>query len=56
MITQTTALPKLYIGMDIHKRSWKVHCATDLFAGRLFSMDPDPNQLKKYVSRHFSDQ
>jgi len=55
MKTQITALPKLYIGIDIHKRSWKVHCSTDLFSGRSFSMPPDPGQLLKYVVKHFSD-
>lgn len=55
MNTQQTARPKLYIGIDIHKRSWKVHCATDLFAGKSFSMSPDPSQLFEYVSKHFSD-
>ena len=55
MNTQQTALPKLFIGIDIHKRSWKVHCATDLFAGRSFSMPGDPEQLRGYVSKHFPD-
>ena len=55
MNTQITATPKLYIGIDIHKRSWKVHCATDLFAGKSFSMSPDPQQLRTYVSKHFPD-
>lgn len=54
MITQITAVPKLYIGIDIHKRSWKVHCATDLFSGKYFSMNPNPEQLKDYVAKHFS--
>jgi len=54
MITQITALPKLYIGIDIHKRSWKVHCATDLFSGKSFSMNPEPEELHQYVSKHFS--
>ena len=27
MNTQITATPKLFIGIDIHKRSWKLHCA-----------------------------
>lgn len=53
MSTQITAIPKLYIGIDIHKRSWKVHCSTDLFSGKSFSMAPDPEELKKYVDRHF---
>ncbi|WP_276166486.1 IS110 family transposase [Zobellia alginiliquefaciens] len=55
MNTQQTAFPKLYIGIDIHKRSWKVHCATDLFAGKSFSMSPDPKQLHAYVSKHFKE-
>jgi hypothetical protein len=33
MITPKTAVSKLYIGIDIHKQSWKVHCAAHLFAG-----------------------
>lgn len=55
MNTQITADSKLYIGIDIHKRSWKVHCSTDLFCGRTFSMLPDPEQLKRYVDKHFPD-
>ena len=38
MKTQTTAEYKLYIGIDIHKRNWKVHCSTNLFLGKTFSM------------------
>ncbi len=55
MNTQQTAYPKLYIGSDIHKRSWKVHCATDLFSGKSFSMSSDPNQLQAYVSKYFQE-
>lgn len=54
MKTQITADSKLYIGIDIHKRSWKVHCATDLSMGRTFSMAPDPELLRDYVIKHFS--
>ncbi len=53
MKTQQTALPKLFIGIDIHKRSWKVHCSTDLFSGKSFSMGPYPEGLSRYVSKHF---
>ncbi|WP_162558729.1 hypothetical protein [Robertkochia solimangrovi] len=45
METLQTASAKLFIGFDIHKRSWKVHCSTDLFAGKSFSMPPDALQL-----------
>ena len=53
MESQQTALPKLFIGIDIHKRSWKVHCSTDLFCGKSFSMPPDPELLLIYVTKHF---
>ena len=55
MNTQITASPKLYIGIEIHKRSWKVHCSTDLFSGKSFSMPPEPEQLRAYVDKHFRD-
>ena len=53
MYTQNTAIPKLYIGIDMHKRSWKIHCSTDLFSGKSFSMKPNPEQLKVYVDKHY---
>lgn len=55
MNTQITVTPKLFIGIDIHKRSWKVHCATDIGMGRTFSMIPDAFQLQEYVVRHYKD-
>ena len=55
MKTQQTAHPKLFIGIDIHKRSWKVHCSTELFSGKSFSMLSDPEQLLRYVTKHFPD-
>ena len=53
MKTKNTAYPKLFIGIDIHKRSWKIHTSTDLFDGRSISMPPDPLALKQYVERNF---
>lgn len=53
METQITASSKLFIGIDIHKRSWKVHCATDLFSGKTFSMKPDADVLRAYVLKHY---
>ena len=55
MKPEQTAQPKLYIGIDIHKRSWKIHCATDLFSGKSFTMPPKPEVLKTYVDKHFPD-
>ena len=53
MELEHTACPKLFIGIDIHKRSWKIHCATGLSFGKTFSMSPDPQQLWAYVCRHY---
>ena len=55
MNTEQTAHPTLYIGIDIYKRSWKIHCATDLFSGKSFAMPPKPEVLRTYVEKHFSD-
>ena len=55
MKIQQTNNPKLFIGLDIHKRSWKVHCSTDLFSGKTFSMQPNPIELKEYVRSHFKE-
>ena len=53
MSTQTTATPKLFIGLDIHKKSWAVHFRTDLFDHRGFTMPPSPELLQQYVQGHF---
>lgn len=53
MDTRQTADCKLFIGIDIHKRSWKIHCATDLSIGKTFSMLPDPEQLYAYVEKYY---
>ena len=50
MSTQTTATSKLYIGLDIHKKSWSVHFRTDIFDHRGFNMPPNPGKLSEYVS------
>lgn len=55
MKTEHTASPKLFIGIDIHKRSWKIHCSTDISGGKTFSMVPSPAGLKKYVDKYFSN-
>lgn len=46
--------PQLYIGIDVHKKSWSVNLRTDLFDHKTFSMEPDATQLFRYVDQHFS--
>lgn len=51
----TTSTPQLYIGIDIHKKSWKIHFCTELFDGKTKTFIPDAIGLKTYVDRHFVD-
>lgn len=51
----TASDPKLFIGMDIHKNSWKIHCCTDLFDGDTKSFPAEAHALKSYVDKHFQD-
>jgi transposase len=55
MQSQITAIPKLFIGMDIHKKSWTVHLRTDLFDHKGFCMPSDASKLVDYINTHFSD-
>ena len=56
MNTQTTAsIPKLFIGMDVHKKSWTCHFKTDLFDYKTVTMPADTTCLQQYVQQHFED-
>ncbi len=43
----------IFIGIDVHLKSWKVSIMIDNIMYKAFSMDPDPNQLHKYLINHF---
>ena len=53
--SQTIATPKLFIGMDVHKKSWTCHFKTDLFDYKTVTMPADPACLREYVQKHFND-
>ena len=53
--TKDTAQPKLFIGMDIHKRSWRIQIATDLFQGKGITLPSAPEALQAYVNKNFPD-
>lgn len=44
---------KLFIGLDIHKKSWSVDIRTDLFHHKYFTQPPEAWALEKYVDTHF---
>jgi transposase len=52
-IQKTLASSKLYIGIDVHKKSWYVHFKTDICDHRGFSMPPNFDDLYKYVQVNF---
>ncbi len=47
--------PKLFIGMDIHKKFWKNHFTTDITVGSTKTMTPDPNALRDYAQKYYPD-
>ena len=48
-------VPKVYIGMDIHKQNWSISIQTDLFFHKTYSMPSDQEVLYQYVSKNFVD-
>lgn len=45
--------PKIFIGLDIHKKSWTVSIQTDLFFHKTYSMPSIAEDLYQYVERIF---
>ncbi|MGB4283866.1 MAG: IS110 family transposase [Bacteroidales bacterium] len=52
---QFTASPKLYIGMDIHKKSWSIHLRTDISDHKSMTIPPNTAILERYVFENFPD-
>jgi len=51
----TTSTPKLFIGLDIHKKSWRFHFTTDLFSGTGHTFPPSVDKIHKYVLKNYPD-
>ncbi|MEZ7500842.1 IS110 family transposase, partial [Flavobacterium sp. Arc3] len=49
------SIPKIFIGLDIHKKSWTVSIQTDLFFHKTYSMPSNAEDLYQYVERTFPD-
>ncbi len=43
----------LYVGIDYHKKSWKVSILGEQYEHKSMSTNPDPNQLASYLKRNF---
>ncbi|MGF7082838.1 IS110 family transposase [Mucilaginibacter sp. UYCu711] len=46
--------PRLFIGIDVNKKSWAVSIRTDLFKHKTFNMPSKPDTLIGYVNQHFN--
>ena len=42
-----------YVGIDCHRKSWKVTILGEHYEHKTMSQDPDPKILADYLKRHF---
>ncbi|HRP32181.1 MAG TPA: transposase [Agriterribacter sp.] len=45
----------IYVGMDVHHKSWKVHIYSDEFELKSFSQEPDVGQLYNYLNKSYKN-
>ena len=45
----------IYVGMDVHKKSWSISIMTEHSAHKTFSQPPDPAVLSNYMQRNFPE-
>lgn len=45
----------IYVGMDVHHKSWKVHIYSDEFELKSFSQAPDVEQLYNYLNKNYKN-
>jgi len=43
----------IYVGMDVHKKSWSVTIMSEQLEHKTFSQSPDPRALHQYLVRNF---
>lgn len=43
----------IYVGMDVHHKSWKVHIYSDEFELKSMSQEPGVDQLNNYLQTHY---
>lgn len=46
---------KIFIGLDVHAKSWTATVMTASTAGKTFRQDPDPDALYKYLHHNYPD-
>lgn len=43
----------IYVGMDVHHKSWKIHIYSDEFELTSLSQEPDVDRLNNYLHNHY---
>lgn len=43
----------IYVGIDVHKKSWRISLMSDVLVLKGFSMASDPDGLVSYLHRHY---
>jgi len=43
----------IYVGMDVHDKSWKIHVFSDEFELKSWSQQPDVERLSNYLQKHY---
>ena len=43
----------IYVGLDVHKKSWSVTILLDELEHRTFTSAPNPEVVHKYLNKHF---
>lgn len=43
----------IYVGLDVHDKSWKVHIYSDEFELKSFSQEPDADRLAHYLQKNY---
>ena len=43
----------IYVGFDVHLKSWKVTIMTEKLTHKTFSQSPKPKLLYRYLTKHF---
>ncbi len=44
---------QIYVGMDVHEKSWSVSIFTDTFEHKTFTQPPEVGTLVNYLKRNF---
>lgn len=52
-LSAASGAKQLFVGLDVHKKSWTVSIHTDLFEHKTFSQPPDSGKLVQYIRDRF---